>query len=155
MRDWKWAPIGRDMPWTSATELLVNAMPACMAPSIIASPPSRRAARQTPCGDWRRSGAWLRALACPSMVGATGHVGFERVGQAIDASIGRDSFRNGKRQLVIDDRGERERAHAAISIFSPRSVSVMTVKRVASLPVPAVVGIAMTGRPPVSAETGP
>ena len=42
----------------------------------------------------------------------------------------------------------------AISIFSPRSVSVMTVKRVASLPVPAVVGTAMTGNPAASACTG-
>ena len=42
----------------------------------------------------------------------------------------------------------------AISIFSPRSVSVMTVKRVASLPVPAVVGMAMTGSPAASARDG-
>ena len=42
----------------------------------------------------------------------------------------------------------------AISIFSSRSVSVMTVKRVHSLPVPAVVGMAITGSAPRSAETG-
>ncbi len=34
---WKCAPIGRDMPCTSATEALQKAMPACVAPSIIAS----------------------------------------------------------------------------------------------------------------------
>ena len=34
---WKCAPIGRLMPCTSATLLLVKAMPACMAPSIMAS----------------------------------------------------------------------------------------------------------------------
>ena len=34
-----------------------------------------------------------------------------------------------------------------ISIFSSRSASVMTVKRVTSEPVPAVVGIATMGRP--------
>ncbi len=34
-----------------------------------------------------------------------------------------------------------------INIFSSRSVSVMTVNRVTSEPVPAVVGIAITGRP--------
>jgi hypothetical protein len=42
----------------------------------------------------------------------------------------------------------------AISIFSSRSVSVMTVKRVHSLPVPAVVGMAMTGSLAWSACTG-
>ena len=36
----------------------------------------------------------------------------------------------------------------AISIFSSRSVSVTMVKRVASLPVPAVVGMQITGRAP-------
>ena len=34
---WKCAPMGRDMPCTRATEALVKAMPACMAPSIMAS----------------------------------------------------------------------------------------------------------------------
>ena len=34
---WKCAPIGRDIPCTSATELLENASPASVAPSIIAS----------------------------------------------------------------------------------------------------------------------
>ena len=38
---WKSAPIGRLMPWTSATEALEKAMPAWSAPSIIAA----RAAR--------------------------------------------------------------------------------------------------------------
>ena len=34
---WKCAPIGRDIPCTKATDALVNAIPACIAPSIIAS----------------------------------------------------------------------------------------------------------------------
>ena len=38
---WKCAPIGRLIPWTSATEAFEKAMPAWVAPSIIAS----RAAR--------------------------------------------------------------------------------------------------------------
>ena len=45
-------------------------------------------------------------------------------------------------------------ARPAISIFSPRSVSVITVKRVHSLPVPAVVGMAMTGSTGASFCTG-
>ena len=42
----------------------------------------------------------------------------------------------------------------AISIFSSLAVSVMTVKRVASLPVPAVVGTQITGTAPVFAAAG-
>ncbi len=42
----------------------------------------------------------------------------------------------------------------AMSIFSSLATSVMTVKRVASLPVPAVVGTQMMGRAARSAATG-
>ena len=42
----------------------------------------------------------------------------------------------------------------AISIFSSRAWSVITVKRVASLPVPAVVGMAMIGSFAASAAKG-
>lgn len=38
---WKWAPIGRLMPWTRATEALLKAMPAWLAASIIPSRASR------------------------------------------------------------------------------------------------------------------
>ena len=34
---WNRAPIGRDMPCTNATELLQNAIPACVAPIIMPS----------------------------------------------------------------------------------------------------------------------
>jgi hypothetical protein len=41
-----------------------------------------------------------------------------------------------------------------ISIFSSCAVSVITVTRVASLPVPAVVGMAITGNAARSGEAG-
>ena len=47
-----------------------------------------------------------------------------------------------------------QQASPMISIFSSRLVSVITVKRVTSEPVPAVVGIAMTGRPILGISLG-
>jgi hypothetical protein len=47
-----------------------------------------------------------------------------------------------------------QQARPAISIFSSVSVSVMTVKRVTSEPVPAVVGIATTGGPAFGISIG-
>ena len=34
---WKWAPIGRDMPWMSVTDEFEKAIPACVAAFISAS----------------------------------------------------------------------------------------------------------------------
>ena len=55
--------------------------------------------------------------------------------------------RRSRGELPLRAAAEGQQASPMISIFSSRSVSVMTVNRVTSEPVPAVVGIATNGRP--------
>lgn len=74
-------------------------------------------------------------------------IGLEQVGEGVDGAVGQHLVRGARQQLRIENGGVRHEVVMAQRAFTLLIwVSVITAFCVTSLPVPAVVGMAISGR---------